>query len=195
MKSFQGLLGFGDAVGHFFASRLRNKKLIFWGLLVIALAIIFRAYIKPLFVMVILAVISVFSTFYKRFMRVPPAVELVTFSTVMVGIAYGPVAGGVFGAVITLVAEIANSGIDAFIVGYIPARAVIGVVSSFFPAANIVRLGVLMSLLYNLISQPLYAFQSDIELRMKLFAFLTINVPFNFIVFSLLGNIVKNMII
>lgn len=160
----------------------------------LVLMLLFRNYVKDAVVLLALALIAVFSTIYKRFMRVPPAVELVTFSTVMVGISYGPVAGAVFGAVITLAAEIFNSGVDAFIIGYIPARAIVGAVSSFFPGASIVWLGLWMSVLYNLIAQPLYALQADAELRVKLLAFIIINVSSNFMIFSLLGPLVKGLV-
>ncbi len=196
-KSFgraRPLLRFGESAGRFFSSLFGHKKAFFWCLAGLLLLIILRAYIKTFVVIAVLGVISVFSTIYKRFMRVPPAVELVTFSTVLVGIAYGPVHGAVFGAVVTLIAEIVNSGIDAFIIGYVPARAIIGFVSSFFPQANIVVLGTLMSVLYNALAQPLYAFQGDVEVRMKLLAYLAINVPFNFVIFSLFGGFAKGII-
>lgn len=177
------------------SSLLQRRRLLFGAAIVLLLILFFGDYIKDAVVLLILGLIAVFSTIYKRFMRVPPAVELVTFSTVMVGLSYGPVAGAVFGAVATLAAEIFNSGVDAFIIGYIPARAVVGAVSSFFPAANIVYLGLSMSILYNLISQPLYALQSDAELRIKLLAFVIVNVSSNFIIFSLLGGLVKGVLL
>ncbi len=177
------------------SSLLQRKRLLFGAAIGLLLILFFGNYIKDVVVLLILGTIAVLSTAYKRFMRVPPAVELVTFSTVMVGISYGPVTGAVFGAVVTLAAEIFNSGVDAFIIGYIPARAVVGAVSSFFPAANIAYLGLSMSILYNLISQPLYALQSDAELRVKLLAFVIVNVSSNFIIFSLLGGLVKGIVV
>lgn len=177
-----------------FSFVLQRKQLLFGITIGLVIILLFRNYIKDAIVLTVLGLIAVFSTIYKRFMRVPPAVELVTFSTVMVGISYGPVTGAIFGAVITLAAEIFNSGVDAFIMGYIPARAIVGAVSAFFPAANIVTLGLWMSLLYNLIAQPLYALQSDAELRVKLLAFVIINISSNFIIFSLLGAFVKGLV-
>lgn len=173
----------------------RHKQLLFGAAIGLVLILLFRDYIRDAIVLAALGLIAVLSTIYKRFMRVPPAVELVTFSTVMVGISYGPVTGAVFGAVITLAAEIFNSGVDAFIIGYIPARAIVGAVSAFFPAANIIGLGLWMSILYNLVAQPLYALQSDAELRMKLLAFVIINISSNFIIFSLLGPFVKGLVV
>ena len=172
----------------------QRKRLLFGTIAGLLLLVLFRDYVKDAIVLLILGIIAVLSTVYKRFIRVPPAVELVTFSTVMVGISHGPITGAVFGAVVTLAAEVFNSGVDAFIIGYIPARAVVGAVSSFFPGANIVYLGLSMSIIYNLISQPLYALQSDAELRMKLLTFVIVNVSSNFIIFSLLGGLVKGVI-
>ena len=176
------------------SSLFQRKRLLFWTIAALMLLMLFRNYIKDIIILLTLGIIAVFSTIYKRFMRVPPAVELVTFSTVMVGISHGPITGAIFGAVITLAAEIFNSGVDAFIIGYIPARAIVGVVSSFFPGANIVLLGLWMSILYNLVAQPLYALQSDAELRVKLLAFIIINIGSNFVIFSLLGAIVKGLV-
>ncbi len=175
-------------------SLLRHKRLLFGAAAGLALVLLFGDYIKDAVVLAVLGLVAVFSTIYKRFMRVPPAVELVTFSTVMVGISHGPVIGAIFGAAITLAAEIFNSGVEAFIIGYIPARAIVGAVSAFFPEASIVWLGLWMSVLYNLIAQPLYALQSDAELRVKLLAFVIINISSNFIIFSLLGAFVKGLI-
>lgn len=174
---------------------LQRKQLLLVAVIGLLLMLFFRNYIKDAVVLLVLGTIAVLSTVYKRFMRVPPAVELVTFSTVMVGISHGPITGAVFGAVVTLAAEIFNSGVDAFIIGYIPARAVVGAVSSFFPGANIVVLGLWMSILYNLIAQPLYALQSDAELRVKLLAFVIVNVSSNFVIFSLLGGLVKGIVV
>ncbi len=176
------------------SSLFHRKQLLLGTIAALVLLMLFRNYIKDAVVLIVLGLIAIFSTIYKRFMRVPPAVELVTFSTVMVGISHGPVTGAIFGAVITLAAEIFNSGVDAFIIGYIPARAIVGAVSSFFPGANIVLLGLWMSILYNLIAQPLYALQSDAELRVKLLAFIIINIGSNFVIFTLLGAIVKGLV-
>ena len=190
----RSLLKLSELTGRF--SFLFEQKRVLFGILAgLAIILMFRHYIRDIVIILVLGLVAVLSTMYKRYMRAPPAVELITFSTVMIGIAYGPLHGAIFGAVTTLVAEILNSCLDAFIVGYIPARAVVGFVSAFFPTAGIVPLGLAMSILYNAIAQPLYAFQSDAELRMKLLAFVLINVPFNFLVFSFLGEFVKRLVV
>ncbi|MBI2145609.1 hypothetical protein HYU18_04795 [Candidatus Woesearchaeota archaeon] len=177
-----------------FLSFLRIHKALAIGAAIgLVVAVSYRNFLKDILVIAVLALIGIFSTYYKRFARVPPSIELITFGTVIVGLAYGPIVGAIFGAIVTIVAEVFNSGIDFFIVGYVPARAAVGFASSFFPAANIVLLGTSMSVLYNLVAQPLYAFQSDAELRFKLVAFIVTNISFNFLAFTLLGNFVKGI--
>ena len=193
-RNRKSVLKLSAGIREFSTYMFSHKQLLFGGMVGLLVILMFRNIIKDAIIITALSLIAVFSTFYKRFMRAPPAVELVTFSTVMVGIGYGPAAGAIFGAVATLAAEILNSGVDAFIIGYIPARAIIGAVSAFFPTANIVTLGLSMSIFYNALAQPLYAFQGDAELRMKLFAFVIVNVPFNFVAFSVLGPLVKGIV-
>lgn len=186
----------GKVAGSFsFLLEKKNRPLVLGIIAGLVLLFFFGHYLKDIVVLALLAAIGILSTIYKRYMRIPPAVELVTFSTVMAGLAYGPVVGAVFGAVVTVLAEVFNSGIDAFIIGYIPARAIVGFTSAFFPATDIVTLGLMMSILYNAVAQPLYALQSDAELRFKLIAFVLINVPFNFIAFSVLGELVKGIVV
>ena len=178
-----------------FFSFLSHRKALVLGTSVgLFFVLVYRSFIKEVVLILILAIIGIFSTYYKRLTRVPPAVELITFGTVMVGLAYGPLMGALFGAIVTIIAEVFNSGIDFFIVGYVPARAIVGAVSSFFPGSSIIVLGSSMSLLYNAVAQPLYAFQSDAELRLKLLAFVLVNVSFNFLAFTLLGGPVKDLI-
>lgn len=178
----------------FFSSISGRRALIFGLVAGLFLVFAFMGFVKDVLVILGLAALGIFSTYYKRLVRVPPAVELVTFGTVLVGVAYGPIAGAIFGAIVTLAAEILNSGIDFFIISYIPARAVVGFLSSFFPDSGMVALGSSMSLAYNALAQPLYAFQGDAELRMKLLLFVIVNVSFNFIAFSLLGEFAKSLI-
>lgn len=143
--------------------------------------------LKGVFVVGILAVLGSYSTIYKRHIRIPSAIELVTIGTVTTAIAYGPVAGAVFGVVITLASEIISSAVDVFTIIYMIARGAIGVVAFYLGGMNIVILGLLMVLMFNIICQPFYLLPGDIETKMKGLYYLVINVSFNFIVFFFLG--------
>ena len=144
--------------------------------------------LKGVFVVGILAVLGSYSTIYKRSIKIPSAIELVTLGTVITSISYGPVAGAVFGVIITLASEIISSAIDIFTFVYMFARGVIGVVAFYLAATNIVLLGILMVLLFNVICQPIYLLPGDIEIKIKGLYFFVINMIFNFIAFFLLGS-------
>ena len=142
----------------------------------------------------VLFLASVFSMYYRRFMHVPPAFELVSLSTVIVGMAYGPVIGAVFGAVAGLAAEIVSGGIDAFVVSYVPARAVMGLLAGFFPFANVIVLGVVLVAVYNMLAQSLYLLQGDPEAKIKTAVFVFFNLGINFVIFSLLGDFTLSLL-
>ena len=142
---------------------------------------------KDIFLFPILFLAATFSTYYKRIVKVPPAFELVSLTTVVVGMTHGPWAGAIFGATAALAAEIVNSGIDAFIIGYVGARIVMGALAGFFPMADIVVAGMLLLLLFNILAQSLYLMQGDPEARAKTAIYVTLNLFINYFLFSLFG--------
>src|SRR3989338_7405119 len=113
------------------ASLLGNKKLVFGVVVLLVLAFVFSSYVLPALIVLVLGVAASFSTSYNRFIRVPPAVELVTFTTVIVSIKYGPVVGAVYAAVVTLAAEIMTNALDVFIISFVPSRVAIALISGF----------------------------------------------------------------
>lgn len=175
----------------------RNKLKIALIAVVVALIIVFIDVVVPALVVIGLGVIASFSTSYKRFIRVPPAVELVTFTTVMVSLAYGPLVGAIYGAVVTFTAEIMTNALDVFIISFVPSRAVIALTAGFFFQwfnGSVLLTGVLSSILYNLIAQPFYLFMADVEMRLKSVFFIAFNIGSNFIIFAVLGNIVAKLL-
>ncbi len=145
--------------------------------------------VKGVIVMSVLAVIASYSTIYKRVIRIPSAIELVTLGTVVVSISYGPLPGAVFGIVTTIASEIISSAVDMFTLVYAFARGVIGVVAFYLSGMNIVLLGLLMTLLFNGICQPIYLLPGDIETKIKAFYFFVMSIAFNLLAFFLLGNL------
>ena len=142
--------------------------------------------------MSVLAVIASYSTIYKRVIRIPSAIELVTLGTVVVSISYGSLAGAVFAMATTIASEIISSAVDMFTLVYAFARGVIGVVAGYaynMTGGNIVLLGVLMVLLFNAICQPVYLLPGDIETKVKALYFLVMSIAFNLLAFFLLGNL------
>lgn len=134
---------------------------------------------------------AVFSTFYKRIVRVPPAFELISITTVAVGITHGAWAGALFGATAAFVAEILNGAIDPFIIGYVSGRAVMGALAGIlplmFPNFGIVAAGMLLLAVFNVIAQSLYLLQGDVEARMKTVVYVALNFAVNWWLFLVLG--------
>ena len=148
-----------------------------------------------LVVVAVLGTAASFSTIYKRYVRIPSAIELVTFGTVMTSIAYGPFIGAVFGAVTTLISEIVSAAVDMNTFMYILSRAVTGTLAFYLQGINIVMLGIIGVIIFGLISTPLYLLAGDFEAKWKTVYFLTINFLFNLLVFSLLGKAVLGIIV
>lgn len=171
----------------FYKFCLKHRIAILIVFAVLLLIIIFTSEMRAIISILLLAAAGGFGQVYRRSIRIPPAIEFVTFGTVLVGYSYGPWAGAIFGIVVTLAAELMSSTVDAFVIGYIPARAAIGVIASFLPGQPIVTVGIWMTLAYNVLAQPLYMIQPDAELRMKLIFFVTGNIIFNILLFRLLA--------
>ena len=177
---------------------LRENKRIA-GLMVFLLAalIVFSNVIVPALVIITLGVISSFSTSYKRVIRVPPAVELTTFTTIIVSLAYGPLVGVVYALIVTFAAEILTNALDIFVISFMPARALIALTAGFFFdlfGQNVIFTGLASTILYNATAQPLYLFMADVEMRMKSVFFIFLNVGSNFIIFTMLGSIMIRLL-
>jgi len=169
-----------------------NKLRIVLGTTILFLFFVFSGLFIPLIIILTLAVLASYSTSYKRVLRVPPALELVTFTTVIVSIAYGPVIGAIYGAVVTFTAEIMTNALDVFILSFVPGRAAVGYSAGFLFVLfdqNILITGVVASLLYNVAVQPMYILMADVAMRAKSAFFIFLNIGFNFIIFLLFGNI------
>ncbi|MFH1182323.1 MAG: hypothetical protein V1702_05165 [Candidatus Woesearchaeota archaeon] len=176
-----------EFLGRAYKLCLRHKMAVIIAFAILLLTIIFTSEMRKIVSILLLATAGAFGQVYRRSIRIPPAVEFVTFGTVLVGYSYGPWAGAIFGIVVTLIAEIMSSTIDAFVIGYVPSRAAIGIISSFLTGHGIASVGIWMTIAYNVLAQPLYLLQPDAELRLKLVFFVTGNIIFNIMLFKLLA--------
>lgn len=168
----------------------RNKIAVLAGLFLLFVVISFSNVLVPAAIIITLGLIGSFSTSYKRVIRVPPAFELVTFTTIIVSLAYGPLVGVVFAAVVTFTAEIMTNALDIFIISFVPSRMIIALTAGFVFTqfnGNIIMAGFASSVLYNLLAQPFYLFMADVEMRMKSIFFIFLNIGSNFVIFTVLG--------
>ena len=167
----------------------KRKSYIFALFAFIVLFVLFTAQVKAFIVITILGVAATFSTFYKRVFQAPPAFELMTLTIAAISIFYGPGIGALYAIVISITSEIAAQALDPFSITYIFPRIVIAFVAPWLYAngVGIALLGLLMSILYNALQQPVYYYLTDIEKRIKGLYFSTLNIPLNFLVFKFLG--------
>ena len=172
---------------------LKHKWYIIFLFAFIALFVLFTAQVKAFIIITLLGLAATFSTFYKRVFQAPPAFELMTLTIAAVSIFYGTGKGALFAIVVSLTSEIAAQALDPFSITYIFPRIVIAFVAPWLygqgagPVHNIAFLGLLMSLLYNALQQPVYYYLTDVEKRIKSFYFSSLNIPINFLIFKFLG--------
>jgi hypothetical protein len=168
----------------------QNKRLVVLGAIGLAAIVVFSNVLVPPLAIVALGIIASYSTSYKRIFRIPPAIELVTFTTVVVGLAYGPVVGALYGAIVTFTAELMTNALDVFILSFVPSRAVIGFAAGWLFdlfSSSMLLTGLAASVLYNLLCQPMYLLMSDMGMRMKSVFFILLNVGSNFVIFFVFG--------
>lgn len=180
-----------------FGTLWRNKRAVALIAVLLFLFVAFSDVVTPAVVVMALGVIASFSTSYKRVVRIPPAVELVTFTTIIVSLAYGPLVGVIYAVIVTFTAEVMTNALDLFIISFIPSRAVIAMTAGFFFHqfnGNILLTGIVSSVLYNLLAQPFYLFMADVEMRMKSLFFIAFNIGSNFAIFAVLGKIAVKLL-
>lgn len=174
---------------------LKPKTVI---LIILAVAIIafFGKNIKDIILVAVLGIAASYSTIYKRTIRVPSAVELVTLGTVITGAAYGPLWGVLFGVLTTFASEIISSGIDVFTLFYAISRGLAGGLSQFLVGTfniNVVAMGMIALLIFHAISDAIYILSGDVEAKLKVVYFLIVNTLFNFMMFTLFGNLLLSL--
>lgn len=171
------------------AFTIRNILLLVAAILVLAF---FGRNIKDIIFVSILALAASFSTIYKRTIRVPSAVELVTLGTVITGAAYGPLAGALFGVVTTIASEIISSGVDVNTLFYSTARGLAGAFAQLMVVGfgwGIVMAGMAALVIFHVVSDFIYVVSGGIEAVPKILYFIVVNTIFNLIVFTFFGSL------
>ncbi len=172
-----------------FKRGMKQKKYVLLGFAAILVFILFTAQVKAFLILAILGTAATFSTFYKRVFQAPPAFELITLTVVAVAIFYGHWVGALYAAIISITSEIAAQALDPFSVTYIPPRIATAFVAPwlYHNGVSVAIIGLLMSILYNALQQPVYYYLTDVEKRIKSLYFGSLNIPLNFLIFKFLG--------
>jgi len=142
----------------------------------------------------ILAVFGVLSstvTTYKRIIRMPPVFELISLTTVMVTLFYGPIVGIFYTIIVNLASEVLSGYPDVMTLTYLPSRTIqvlfVWIASGVNPNMGIVSLGIWSVIVFNVVQQPIFMFLTDMEQRLKALYFIVFNIPINIILFKFLG--------
>ncbi len=149
--------------------------------------IIFTEQAKALLVLLVLGFFSSFISLYKRVVRLPPALELITFTTVIITLIYGPVVAIIYSIIVTFTSEIVSGYPDAMTLTYIPSRIAMVIGTYIFREAEIVTLGFWMIILFNAVQQPMFWALTDFEKRVKSVYFTVLNIPLSFLLFKFFG--------
>jgi len=168
-----------------------HKKLITLLLLAITLFITFTDTIITVLVLVAMGIPATFITMYKRFVRLPPALELISITTVMATIFYGPIIGIIYTIIVNVSSEIASGHPDEMTLTYFPSR-IIQVLFIHFTwtyglITTIFAVGVWSVVAFNAVQQPLFMALVDVEKRLKAIYFIALNIPLNILIFKTFG--------
>ncbi|GEM_PF-5027440 len=140
------------------------------------------------FLGLLLAMNIVLSLAMRSFKPFSNGIELNMLSAVLAGLAYGPVTGAVFGGVSMIINFIFMKRMSMFSMLALPGYMVAGFLAPSFAGADLVFLGIGMTVFYNLLNSiPILAFFRGNA--GKCFLFAVTNVLFNAFVFSTLGKL------
>ncbi len=177
-----------------FAKNFRKSltpKTIFFIVAALVVMLIFGRHIKDILLVSGLAFAASYSTIYKRTIRMPSAIELVTLGTVITGAAYGPLVGVLFGVLTTFASEIISSGVDVNTLFYAISRGIAGGVAQLLIVnfgVGVLAMGMITLVLFHVISDAIYLISGGIEAVPKMIYFIVVNTLFNLLVFAFLGS-------
>ena len=157
-----------------------------------ALLVVFGKHIKDILLVSGLAFAASYSTIYKRTIRMPSAVELVTFGTIITGAAYGPGIGAAFGVLTTIASEIISSGVDVNTLFYAVSRGIAGGVAQLLIVhfgLSVIMMGMIALVIFHVVSDAIYVISGGIEAVPKVLYFIVVNTLFNLLVFSFFGKL------
>lgn len=169
----------------------KRKAYVFIAAIAIITLYIFRSGLSAVLTISVLFALSAVSTLYKRYFRVPPAFELMTFSTVIVTAKYGFLAGFIFGMIAQLTSEVLHGAIDAQIIIFVPSRALLALATwigiNLFGITDLFKLGIIAIIAYNMMVQPVSWFMGDVQLKTKTIFYSIFYTVFNLVIFSILS--------
>lgn len=172
-------------------TRLPANRYVMFGLTALTLiSFIFFTHevIKTVIFVAMLALAS-YSTVYKRKMGMPlGGPELVTFGTVLTGVAYGPWAGLIFGIISSTASEVISAGLGPTTWIYVLTVGGVGLAAGYLhPHLPLLLLGMLATVMLLAINQLIFFVVGDPEVKAFTMFYIVANILFNLLMFGTLS--------
>jgi ABC-type multidrug transport system fused ATPase/permease subunit len=179
----------GVSAEKLYSAVLHHKVLaVVFAVMLAALMFFYASKLASIIMVILLLVLASFSTVYKRMMGMPlGGVELITFGTVLVAVAFNPVIGLLFGIVSSLASEIISRNIGPLTWVYVFITGLLGFLAGYLSHLNIVFLGVAFAVASLLLNQVIYLFIGDADVKSMTVVYISTNLIFNIILFTTLG--------
>lgn len=170
------------------------KRIEWKNVALLAVAVIILAtYFKLFVVAVLIAAVVLVSLFVQKFQLRLFGLELVTFSTVVIGVAYGPAVGAVLGMVIVLIQLVLSGYFGIYYLWVIPEYALAGYLASQWASQDILSVGLNITLILQAINITLTYFFDRYSFFQHI-VYSATNIAFNFLMFLLLGPMVVGIL-
>ena len=172
-------------------ARLSANRGILFGLALLALFlfIFFTHTMVKAIIFILMLILASYSTVYKRKLGMPlGGPELVTFGTVLTGVAYGPWAGLLFGLISSTASEIISAGIGPTTWVYVLTAGAAGIISGYLhPYLPILVIGMLVTLFFLAANQLIFFVVGDPEIKAFTALYIVANIIFNLLMFGTLA--------
>ncbi len=159
-----------------------------------ALLLALLGYLKNTIVLIVLLMVAVLPTIYKRWLRVSIGIEFMVFATVIAGFAYGWKTGFVFGAGAMLVSDVVNRTIGEWTPWNMAGVGLCGFIAGYFSSLGLVAVGIIATISSEIFRQLPSFLVSDISIRIKNIAIAAIHVAFNLWLFSTFGSLIQELL-
>lgn len=168
--------------------------------LIVLLLILSSTYLTRLLILFSFIIINFVFAFVKK--RLPKfrlgkyllGIELILFCTVMTSISFGPAFGAIMGGLLMIVNYIAERRASRYFIVTIALYTLIGYLVYYFKDYNIIILGILTTILYNLFVTLIIFIFPFRENKTTVIIFNMVNIVFNMVLFGTIGNFVKNLL-
>jgi hypothetical protein len=166
-------------------------------MILLLLILTFDSILRIVFLGIFIAANFLFSFIKRLFPKIVGkylyGLELVMFCTVLTSVSFGSFIGAIIGGLLMVINYIGEKRFSAYFPLTLLLYASIGYFAYYFRSQNIIIVGIIATIVYNLIVFGVLSLMGTSKTAKYLFA--TINVLFNIFLFSALGQVIYNLIV